>query len=208
MFYVVKTPWWLRTLYSSFIWKINTSEKILYLTFDDGPHPEATLFVLNELKKFNASATFFCIGKNVEDHPDIYNRILSEGHSIGNHTYSHYNGWWVKNEVYLKDVLKASHFINSSLFRPPYGKITTFQAKQLPPVMKGSKVKVIMWDVVSGDFDEKVSNQQCLENVIFNSKEGSIIVFHDSEKTFSKIQYVLPKVLDFFSKKNYRFEGL
>ena len=208
MFYLVKTPWWLRTLYPSFVWKINTSEKILYLTFDDGPHPKATPFVLNELKKFDASATFFCIGKNVEDHPDLYNRILNEGHSVGNHTYSHYNGWWVKNDVYLKDVLKASHYIDSSLFRPPYGKITLFQARQLPPVMKGTRVKVIMWDVVSGDFDQNVSNQQCLENVIFNTGEGSIIVFHDSEKTFSRIEYVLPKVLDFFSKKNYRFEAL
>ena len=208
MFYVVKTPWWFKTLYPSFIWNVNTSEKILYLTFDDGPHPEATPFVLNELKKFDALATFFCIGKNVADHPDIYNRILKEGHSVGNHTYSHYNGWRVKNDVYLKDVLEASRYIDSSLFRPPYGKITLFQARQLPPVMKGSKVKVIMWDVVSGDFDEKVSKQKCLENVIFNSKQGSIIVFHDSEKTFSKIEYVLPKVLDFFAKKGYRFVGL
>jgi len=208
MFYVVKTPWLLRTLYPSFIWKINTSEKILYFTFDDGPHPEATPFVLNELKKFDAIATFFCIGKNVADHPVIYNRILNEGHSVGNHTYSHYNGWRVKNDVYLKDVLEASRYIDSSLFRPPYGKITIFQARQLPAVMKGSKVKVIMWDVVSADFDEKVSDQQCLENVIFNSKQGSIIVFHDSEKTFSKIQYVLPKALEFFSKKGYRFEAL
>lgn len=208
MFYVVKTPWWLKSLYPSFIWNINTNEKILYLTFDDGPHHEATPFVLNELKKFNALATFFCIGKNVADHPDLYNRILKEGHSVGNHTYNHYNGWRVKNDVYLKDVLAASHYIDSSLFRPPYGKITTFQAKQLPPVMKGAKVKVIMWDVVSGDFDEKVSKEQCLQNVIFYSKQGSIIVFHDSEKTFSKIEYVLPRVLDFFSKKGYRFESL
>jgi len=206
--YFVKTPWWLKKLYPGRLWSIDTQKKILYLTFDDGPHPEATPFVLNELKKHNALATFFCIGKNVVAFPEIYKRILNEGHTAGNHTQNHLNGWKVDNKAYMNDIARAAEYIDSNLFRPPYGKISSFQATHLRSAMRGRKSKIIMWDILSADFDVMVTAEQCLENVIFKSKPGSIIVFHDSEKAFSKLQYCLPKVLQFFSEKGYRFDAL
>ncbi|HEX6847149.1 MAG TPA: polysaccharide deacetylase family protein, partial [Chitinophagaceae bacterium] len=145
MFYFVKTPGWLKRIYASYIWSIPVNEKILYLTFDDGPHPEATPFVLNELKKYAALGTFFCIGKNVVCYPGIYKQIIEEGHSVGNHTYNHLNGWKTNNQDYLSDIALASNEIDSHLFRPPYGRITPFQAKNLKQVMKGKDPKVIMW---------------------------------------------------------------
>jgi len=206
--YFVKTPWWLRAVYPKYVWKIPATKKIIYLSFDDGPHPEATPFVLNELKKYNALATFFCIGKNVKVWPDIYKRILNEGHTVGNHTQNHMNGWKTDNEVYMKDVAEAVNYIDSDLFRPPYGRITSFQAKHLSAAMKGRKAKVIMWDVLSADFDTSIEGEQCLSNVLFNTKPGSIIVFHDSEKAFSRLQYCLPKVLKFFAEKGYVFDAI
>jgi peptidoglycan-N-acetylglucosamine deacetylase len=206
--YFVKTPWWLRKLYPARVWRVDTKKKILYFTFDDGPHPEATPFVLNELKKYDAFATFFCIGKNVLAWPDIYKRILNEGHAAGNHTQNHLNGWKTDNDIYMKDIARAADYIDSGLFRPPYGRITSFQAKYLRSAMRGRKSKIIMWDVLSADFDTLITAEKCLENVIFNSKPGSIIVFHDSEKAFLKLQYCLPKILQFFSEKGYRFDAL
>ena len=136
MKYFVKTPWWLKRIYSSYIWNMKTKEKIIYLSFDDGPHPVATPFVLDELKKYNAKATFFCIGKNVMAEPAIYKRILDEGHAVGNHTHNHFNGWKTKDEIYLEDVREAAKFIDSTLFRPPYGRITSFQAKNISSGIK------------------------------------------------------------------------
>jgi len=134
----------MKRIYPSYVWDIKTDEKILYLTFDDGPHPQITNFVLDELKKFNARATFFCIGKNVAAFPDVYDRILAEGHSVGNHTYNHLNGWKTKNEIYLDDVNEAGKLIHSNLFRPPYGKITSLQAKRLSEAMQIKSAKIIM----------------------------------------------------------------
>ena len=208
MFYFVKTPGWLKRIYDSYIWSIPVNDKFLYLTFDDGPHPEATPFVLKELKKHNALATFFCIGKNVVAYPNIYKQIISEGHSVGNHTYNHLNGWKTSNDDYLKDIAFASDEIDSNLFRPPYGRITSFQAKNLKPVMKGKEPKVIMWDVLSGDFDIDCTPQQCLANVLLASVSGSIIVFHDSEKAFPKLEYTLPRILHYFTEKGYLFKAL
>ncbi|MCW3119983.1 MAG: polysaccharide deacetylase family protein [Chitinophagaceae bacterium] len=205
---MVKTPWWLKKLYPARLWHVDTEKKILYLTFDDGPHPEATAFVLNELKKHDALATFFCIGKNVLEWPDVYKRILDEGHAVGNHTQNHLNGWRVSDDVYMKDIAQAANYIDSGLFRPPYGRITSFQAKHLRSAMRGRKPKIIMWDVLSADFDTLITAEKCLENVIFKSRPGSIIVFHDSEKAFSKLQYCLPRILNFFSEKDYRFDTL
>jgi peptidoglycan/xylan/chitin deacetylase (PgdA/CDA1 family) len=206
--YFVKTPWWLKKIYSSYVWSIDTKEKILYLSFDDGPHPVATPFVLDELKKHQAKATFFCIGKNVVDEPVIYRRILDEGHAVGNHTYSHLNGWKTKDDVYLDDVREAGKYIDSIMFRPPYGRIKSFQAKKIKSVLSRTGVKIIMWDVLSGDFDNTLNDNQCLQNVILKANSGSIVVFHDSEKAFSKLQLVLPAVLQYFEKKGYRFERL
>ena len=208
MFYFVKTPVWLKRIYHSYVWSIPVNDKILYLTFDDGPHREATPFVLKELKKHNALATFFCIGKNVVAYPGIYEQIINEGHAVGNHTYNHLNGWKTSNDEYLKDIALASHEIDSDLFRPPYGRITSFQARNLKPVMKGKEPKVIMWDVLSGDFDITCTPQQCLANVLLASVPGSIIVFHDSEKAFPKIEYTLPRMLNHFSEKGYLFKAL
>ena len=208
MFYFVKTPWWLKRIYDSYTWSIPSSEKNLYLTFDDGPHPEATPFVLKQLKQYNALATFFCIGKNVVAYPEIYKQILNEGHSTGNHTYNHLNGWKTSNDLYKKDIALASKEINSNLFRPPYGRITSFQAKNLKAVMLGKETKVIMWDVLSADFDLDCTPEQCLANVILPTVPGSIIVFHDSEKAFPKLQYALPRMLKYFSEKGYSFKSL
>ena len=206
--YFVKTPWWLKRIYSSYIWSVQTKEKIIYLSFDDGPHPVATPFVLDELKKYNAKATFFCIGKNVVAEPAIYKRILDEGHSVGNHTYNHFNGWKTKDDIYLDDVKEAGKFIDSTLFRPPYGRITSFQAKNISSALNRKDVKIIMWDVISGDFDESLAGNQCIQNVILNAKNGSIIVCHDSMKALERLKMMLPAVLNFFENRKFRFERL
>ena len=208
MRYFIKTPWWLKKIYSSYIWSVDTKEKILYLTFDDGPHQLATPFVLDELKKHNAKATFFCIGKNVLAEPGIYRRIIDEGHAVGNHTQNHLNGWKTKDDTYLADVSEAGKFIDSILFRPPYGRITFFQAKNIKSALKKPAAKIIMWDVISGDFDDSLTGEQCLQNIILNAEKGSIIVLHDSQKAFSRLIFFLPLVLKFFEDKGYRFEKM
>jgi peptidoglycan-N-acetylglucosamine deacetylase len=208
MFYFVKTPWWLKRIYYSYTWSMPSNEKNLYLTFDDGPHPEATPYVLKQLRQYNALATFFCIGKNVAEHPVIYNQIINEGHVTGNHTYNHLNGWETSNDVYLKDIALASKEIDSNLFRPPYGRITSFQAKNLKAVMRGKEAKVIMWDVLSADFDVDCTPEQCLANVILPTVSGSIIIFHDSEKAFPNLKYALPRVLKYFSEEGYLFKSI
>lgn len=182
---------------------MSKSEKNIYLTFDDGPTPEITQFVLDTLKTFNAKATFFCIGKNAEKHPEIFNKIIAEGHSIGNHTQHHLNGWKNTNPNYFKDVEDAQQLIKSNLFRPPYGKIKLSQYKYFK-----SKYKIVFWDLLSGDFDPKISAEQCLQNVLKNMRNGSIIVFHDSVKASDKLKIVLPKVLEFALKENYSFKKL
>ncbi len=190
------------------VWDIPGREKILYLTFDDGPHIEATPFVLDELKKYNAKATFFCLGKNVQNYPEIYQRILDEGHRVGNHSNTHLNGQKVKDELYLKDISKASKIIDSDLFRPPYGRMTRFQIKHLNNAMGRKDVRIVMWDILSGDFDPSISTEQCLENVILNVKSGSIIVFHDSEKCLKNVRNSLPKLLQYFAEKGFLFENI
>ncbi len=208
--YFVKTPWLLKKIYPSYTWHIPTKDKILYLTFDDGPHETATPFVLDELKKHNAFATFFCIGKNVINHPSIYRRITEEGHAIGNHTQNHLNGWKTKDDVYINDIIEASQHVSSRLFRPPYGKIKKFQAKILQqqdnPIQR--LFSIIMWDVLSGDFDVNLSPQQCLQNVTQQAESGSLIVFHDSTKAWSRMSYALPRVLDYFAQQGFAFRAL
>ena len=202
MNYFIKTPWWLKKVYPNRIWSIDTKEKNIYMTFDDGPHPVVTPFVLDELAKYNAKASFFCIGKNVQSFPEIYNRIITEGHRVGNHTQNHLNGWETNNEPYLADVSEASKYIQSDLFRPPYGRIRSAQVKEL------KNYKIVMWDVLSGDFDESLSKEKCLQNVIRKTSNGSIVVFHDSEKAFQRLKYVLPLVLDFFRDSGYSFKSI
>ncbi len=206
MFYLVKTPSLLKKLYPGCVWDIETSEKILYLTFDDGPQPEVTKFVLEELKKYNALATFFCIGDNVKKHFETYKEVIEMGHQPGNHTFNHLNGWKTKDADYLENIAMAANVIDSNLFRPPYGRITNFQIKAL----KGShfNLTTVMWSVLSGDFDDKLSGENCYLNVINNSKPGSVIVFHDSLKAFASLQYALPRVLEYFSLKGYQFKSI
>lgn len=210
--YFIKTPRILERLFSSYTWRFDTDRKEIFLTFDDGPTPEITPFVLKQLKQYNAKATFFCIGKNIENHPEIFHQILSEKHSVGNHTQNHLNGWKTKNINYLESVLKCGDVISnladktkeSKLFRPPYGRIKKSQAKEI--LKRG--YRIIMWNVLSADFDRSISKEKCLENVLKNTKKGGVIVFHDSLKASEKLQFVLPKVLEEFSKKGFSFKGI
>ena len=204
--YIVSTPKWLRAFYPSLVWKIDTVLKELYLTFDDGPHKTITPFVLDTLKQFDAKGTFFCIGKNVDGNKEVYNRIIEEGHSVGNHTQNHLNGWKTSNYYYIKNIAVAGERIKSVLFRPPYGRIKKSQIKSLQ--IPDSELKIIMWSVLSGDFDTEITGEKCLKNVLRHSKQGSIIVFHDSEKAFNRLQYALPKTLEHFSKLGYQFKSL
>jgi peptidoglycan-N-acetylglucosamine deacetylase len=207
MRYVVTTPWWLRLGFpNGLVWDIKTKEKVLYLTFDDGPHPHITGFVLDELKKYNAKATFFCIGKNVQQHPETYKRILMEGHRTGNHTHNHLNEWKTNDEDWLNDVKEAAQWIDSDLFRPPYGKIKSFSAQILQKAVQ--PYQIIMWNVLSADFDTVKSGNQCFEHVKKNGKEGSIVVFHDSEKAFPRLKEALPLCLDYFAKQGFQFKSI
>src|SRR5215211_765105 len=201
--YFIKTPWVAKYFFSDYIWSINTKEREVYLSFDDGPHPIITPWVLKQLSNYNAKATFFCVGNNVKQYPQIYKQIIEEGHAVGNHTYHHLNGWKVDSKKYLADVSAAAAVIDSNLFRPPYGRIKLKQAKQIAGALNQDKVKIIMWDVLSADFDQTISKEQCLENVLRYYGTGSIIVFHDSEKALAHLQYVLPKVLDHLHHKKY-----
>jgi peptidoglycan-N-acetylglucosamine deacetylase len=206
LFYFVKTPFFLKWLYSNCIWRIKTTDQKIYLSFDDGPHPIITPFVLDELKKYNAKATFFCIGDNVVKYPEVYKRIIDEGHAVGNHTHNHLNGWKTEDKKYLDNIDTAKKHIDSDLFRPPYGRITRFQLSQL----KANRFKLtpIMWTVLSGDFDPSISKETCRDHVITNATTGSIVVFHDSEKANERMSFALPEVLKYFIAKGFVFEKI
>lgn len=206
MFYFARTPFWLKKLFTTGIWEMSGSRKVIYLTFDDGPDPDITPFVLDELGKFNAKATFFCIGKNVKAQPEVYQRILKEGHAVGNHTHDHLNGWATNHAVYLDNVLQAKRYISSNLFRPPYGRITKRLSKALllPPY----QLQTVMWSVLSGDFDRGITSERCYQNVIKNTRNGSIVVFHDSQKADTRMRYCLPLVLKYFSERGFLFEKI
>ena len=209
-----KTPGFVKTLFPSFVWNIDTELKELYLTFDDGPTPDITNWGLQTLRDYHAKATFFCIGNNIEKHPDIFENILKDNHSIGNHTYYHLKGWKHKTKDYINDVLKTKYLIDSILdeegvskkilFRPPYGKFKVKQSKQIQDL----GYSIVLWDVLSYDWDKTVSKEDCLNNVISAAKEGSIIVFHDSIKASKNLISVLPNVLKFYSEKGYVFKSL
>ncbi|MFV9552363.1 polysaccharide deacetylase family protein [Algibacter sp. PT7-4] len=211
----IKTPLIAKKLLANYVWDIPTQKKNIYLTFDDGPTPEITNWTLKTLKQYNAKATFFCIGNNIEKHPEIFQNVITSGHAIGNHTNNHIKGWKTKTEAYLKNIAKAQNIIesraiaiksqnNTKLFRPPYGKITPKQGKKLIEL----GYKIIMWDVLSFDWDNSVTPENCLANVLTKTTKGSIIVFHDSVKASKNMTYALPRVLDFYSKKGYCFKAL
>lgn len=212
MFYWIKTYSFIKKIFSKYIWDIPNTDNKVYLTFDDGPIPEITEWVLEELKKYNATATFFCIGNNIEKHPEIFKKVIHEGHAIGNHTFNHLNGWKTTTENYIQNVelcetanRKLSRGFgteHSKLFRPPYGKIKSSQFKRL----KQLGYKIVMWDILSADFDPSVSPEQCLKNVISNVESGSIIIFHDSLKASKNLKYTLPKTLEFLKEKGFKFD--
>lgn len=206
----VKAHWIIKKLFLNYVWEIPNNENKVYLTFDDGPTPEITEWVLSNLKEYNSKATFFCIGDNVRKFPEIFQKVINEGHSIGNHTFNHLNGWKTSASDYIENVklYETEHFkLNTEhckLFRPPYGKIKPSQSK----ILRKFGYKIIMWDIISYDFDAKISKEQCLENVLKNVKTGSIIVFHDSKKAFTNLEYALPRTLDFLKEKGFVCEKI
>lgn len=205
--YFIKAPLILQYCYpAGLVWRLplQVSAPAVYLTFDDGPHIEATPFILDQLAAYHAKATFFCIGKNVTAHPDIYARILQEGHLTGNHTQHHLNGWKTTTQDYVADVASAAASIDSKLFRPPYGRISNAQSCQL----QAAGYRIFMWDILSADFDIHISPGQCLDNVLTRLQPGSIVVFHDSAKAWDRMHYALPRVLEFCKQKNWALEAL
>ena len=229
--YLIKSPLLLKWYYPSLLWNNSRSEKVIYLTFDDGPIPNVTDFVLKTLKTFNAKATFFCIGDNIVKHPEVFHKVKNDGHAIGNHTFNHLKGWKTDNETYINNTLKCQELTQTNLFRPPYGRIRKSQIKSLQlaianaqfsvqtaqtqlstenslPPTENTKLKIVMWDVLSGDFDLKLSPEKCYQNVIRHTENGSIIVFHDSLKAFDRLAYTLPRVLKYFTDKGFTFATL
>ncbi len=201
--YLVKTPNAIKPLANDLLWSLDQHKDKIYLTFDDGPTPEITFQILDILDRYQAKATFFCIGGNVKSNPDVYHEILTRGHKTGNHTWNHMNGWEYSDFSYFRNIIECSEFVDSNLFRPPYGKIKPSQIKGLK-----SKFKIVMWDILSGDWEENLHEEQCLSNVTKNAKGGSIVVFHDSEKAKKNMLYALPRALAYLIDKGFTFDVL
>ena len=207
-----KTPWLAKKAFPSYVWELPSKEKVIYLTSDDGPTPVITEKVLEILATYKAKATFFCIGKNIDENPTIYKELLDNGHAIGNHTYNHLKGWKATTKEYLENTLKTEHTIQQiskltnqqKLFRPPYGRIKPSQGKALQKL----GYKIIMWDVLAIDWNSSISKEQVLENIVSNTVDGSIVVMHDSMKASKNMLYALPKVLDYFSEKGFVFKKI
>lgn len=200
----VHPPALLRNMHTERLWRVATSEKKIYLTFDDGPIPGVTHRVLDILREYQARATFFCVGANIEKNPDVYQQLITEGHSTGNHTWSHMNGWKNDSNRYYADVEKCAAVCDSKLFRPPYGRMKPSQSRYLRKL----GYKMIMWDVLSCDFDPQITKEQCLANVLNYTREGSLVIFHDSVKAADKMLYALPLMLEHFRNKGFTFEKL
>lgn len=211
-FYWIKTNKIIKRLFSNQVWDLPNTEKKIYLTFDDGPTPEVTEWVLAVLKQHDIKATFFCIGDNIRKHPEIFQKVVQEGHSIGNHTYNHLQGWKTSDKDYLENIKQFEDTIISQgntglknkLFRPPYGKIRPSQSARL----RKKGYKIIMWDVLSADFDIRIAPEKCLDNVVKNTTQGSIIVFHDSKKAFQNLEYTLPKTIEILKEKGFLFDRI
>lgn len=190
-------------LFRDLCWKIPATEKVLYLTFDDGPEPAVTPYVLDLLKRYNARATFFCIGKNVAQHPSLYSRIKEEGHATGNHTYSHLKGWITRTNEYLKDVKACADLVDSRIFRPPYGKISYSQYRKI-----SRDYCIVLWDIITHDYDKHLDVNKAVKACISSANPGSVIVFHDSLKAQRNLEVLLPAILEHFSKEGYTFSSL
>lgn len=192
-----------RVLYPKAVWKVKTSYPELFLTFDDGPIPGLTEWVLDTLDHYDIKATFFCVGQNIEKHKAIFDRIIASGHTAANHTYNHIKGFKTETEDYIVNTAKCENLTNSKLFRPPYGQLKRSQYKAL--IENG--YRIVMWDVISYDY-EKIEPEECLRNVIDHTDKGSIILFHDNIKAERNIRYALPKTIEHFRKLNYTFSRL
>jgi len=205
--YWVKTRWFIKKIFPGYIWDIPVAQKTIYLTFDDGPIPEVTEWVLDVLKGHDIKATFFCIGNNIEKNPHVFQKVIDAGHVIGNHTFNHINGWNTDNTAYYENVETCRQTIlnhngnDNGLFRPPYGKISRKQTKEV----KSMGYKIVMWDVLSADFDRTITPEKCLDNVIKNATNGSVIIFHDSLKAFPNLEYALPRVIEYLKEKGFSF---
>ncbi len=209
----VKTNAFIKWVFRKYIWDIPNNEKKIYLTFDDGPIPEVTEWVLDLLKKEEIKATFFCIGDNIKKNPEVFKKVINDGHSIGNHTFNHLKGWNFSTEEYFQNTILCEEAIHSTseiknqkskIFRPPYGKIKPSQSRKLRKL----GYKIIMWDVLSVDYDKEISPEQCFENIIKNTVSGSIIVCHDSIKAFKNLEYALPKAIEYLKNKGFVFERI
>jgi peptidoglycan/xylan/chitin deacetylase (PgdA/CDA1 family) len=206
-----KTPFLVQKLFPQFTWRIPTLHKTIYLTFDDGPIPEVTEFVLEQLQRFGAKATFFCVGDNISKHPAIAERLVREGHRIGNHTHNHLSGWKNAPDVYtdnarlcaqkIKQIRGAEH--QKMLFRPPYGQISRKQVQKLK-----KDYELVMWDVLTYDFDATLAANDCLKHSLAVTQKGSIVVFHDNVKAVSVLEYALPRYLEHFAGLGYTFASL
>lgn len=201
--YFVTAPFFLRWYYPKVTFHKSRKDRKIYLTFDDGPIPEVTPFILDTLAEHQIKATFFCVGENIEKHPVIYDRILAEGHQVGNHTYNHLKGWDTPDDMYLQNIAQCQKLTGTSLFRPPYGRAKRSQLKELY-----NTYDVVFWDVLSGDFDTRISPEQCYQNVIRHSKNGSVIVFHDNIKAWPRVRYALPKAIAYLKQADFSFGTL
>lgn len=205
--YFVRIPGIVKSLYPSIIWDVPDATQQLFLTFDDGPHPEITPWVLEQLKQYDAKATFFCLGKNAEKYPELIQQIMQEGHRIGSHGYAHLNGWKTNDEVYHSDVVKSIEILllnnqNKKLFRPPYGKIKKSQLSII-----NYQFSIINWSLMPGDFDASISSEKCLKRLL-TAKSGDIIVLHENEQSRKHLQYSLPLFLKTFSEQKFSFDTL
>ncbi len=203
----IQPPALARLFYPNRLWRMNPLEPSVYLTFDDGPHPDITPFVLEQLSRVGAKASFFCIGSRVAAYPLVYQQIIEQGHRVGNHTQEHLNAWHTNQKDYLKDVAVAAQLIDSNLFRPPYGKLPWQIAKQIPTVIK-APAQIVMWDILSGDFDHRLTAAACLENCRRYLRPGSIIVLHDSEKAWDRLKILLPELLSMIGSAGYSLKAL
>lgn len=206
MFYLPHAPFWMRMLYPQAVkWQGEASNKTVYLSFDDGPIPEVTPFVLDQLYKYDAKASFFCIGDNVAKHADIFEQVIKTGHRVGNHTMNHLNGWKTDTETYIQNTIEAHSLIGSNLFRPPYGKITPAQTKAILGLKLGKKPpEIIMWSLITGDFDPQIDGDRCFQRVKKWTRPGGIIVFHDSQKAFPRLKTALPATLQWLKEEGYQ----
>lgn len=198
---IQQPPFMLRWAYPGAVWRLSKTEKTVYLTFDDGPIPEVTPWVLSVLKEFEIRATFFCVGQNVENYPEIFQEIIRSGHAVGNHTFLHVRGRKSSLDDYLSDVNNAQKFIQSNLFRPPYGSLSIQQFAALR-----KKFKIVFWDVLTEDYSPKINSEECLNNVKRFTRNGSVIVFHDSLKAAERLFEFLPAAIQYLKEQGYGFD--